>query len=142
MFLSNDAVIDNGRVSSASKMTVFITEIDFEIYSMFYSWDKFEIDTTNNSGIPSWPLTEPHLFQPVEQILYINAFHLENYCGVKLPLDLISYLWGKTPEYYSPCENPAKMDSLWTILQEKLTFAIENGDLEHINDEKYNPYNK
>lgn len=106
------------------------------------TWDKFEIDTTNNSGIPSWPLTEPHLFQPVEQILYINAIHLENYCGVKLPLDLIPYLWGKTPEYYSPCENPAKMDSLWTILQEKLTFAIENGDLEHINDEKYNPYNK
>ena len=44
MFLSNDAVIDNGRVSSASKMTVFITEIDFEIYRMFYSWDNFEID--------------------------------------------------------------------------------------------------
>ena len=105
------------------------------------TWDKFEIDTTNISGIPTWPLTEPHLFQPVEQILYINAFHLENYCGVEFPEDLIPVLWGKTIEL-PPCENPAKMDSLWTFLQEQLTFAIENGDLEHINDEKYNPYNK
>ena len=35
--------IDNGRVSSADKMTVFINEIDYSIYKKFYRWDDFKI---------------------------------------------------------------------------------------------------
>lgn len=31
-------VIDNGRVAQAASMTVYITEVDFEIYKRFYVW--------------------------------------------------------------------------------------------------------
>lgn len=36
-------IIDNGRVSSALKMTVVINEIDFELYKKFYKWERFKI---------------------------------------------------------------------------------------------------
>lgn len=36
-------VIDNGRVSSAKKMTVVINEIDYELYEKFYKWKRFTI---------------------------------------------------------------------------------------------------
>lgn len=35
-----DPVIDNGRVSSAKKMTVVINEIDYSLYDKFYDWDR------------------------------------------------------------------------------------------------------
>lgn len=37
-------LIDNGRVSKAGIMSVFITNVDYEIYKMFYTWDKMEIE--------------------------------------------------------------------------------------------------
>ena len=36
-------ILDNGRVSSADKMTVFINEIDYSLYCMFYTWDRMDI---------------------------------------------------------------------------------------------------
>ena len=36
-------ILDNGRVDSADKMTVFINEIDYSLYCMFYTWDRMEI---------------------------------------------------------------------------------------------------
>lgn len=41
--ISDDAVVDNGRVLKAESMTVMITEQDFEIYSKFYTWKNLEI---------------------------------------------------------------------------------------------------
>lgn len=36
-------IVDNGRVASADKMTVFINEIDYSLYCMFYTWDRMDI---------------------------------------------------------------------------------------------------
>lgn len=36
-------IIDNGRIQTADELTVFLTELDYKIYEMFYSWDKMEI---------------------------------------------------------------------------------------------------
>lgn len=36
-------LIDNGRVASAEKMTVFINEVDYSLYCMFYKWDSMDI---------------------------------------------------------------------------------------------------
>lgn len=36
-------ILDNGRVVSADKMTVFINEIDYSLYCMFYTWDRMDI---------------------------------------------------------------------------------------------------
>ena len=102
------------------------------------TWDKFEIDTASISGIPSWQITEPHILNPIKEILYVNALHLEQYRGKKFPNELMNHLWGNTAEY-KYCEMPEKMDSLWSILQNDLSIAIGNGDLEHINDDKYAP---
>lgn len=43
MDLSNDAIIDNGRVRMANKMVVSITEVDYQIYKKFYTWDSVEV---------------------------------------------------------------------------------------------------
>lgn len=36
-------LIDNGRVREAEKMTVMLTELDFEVYDDFYSWEGIEV---------------------------------------------------------------------------------------------------
>lgn len=36
-------LIDNGRVSKAAIMSVFLTDIDLEVYKKFYTWTKAEI---------------------------------------------------------------------------------------------------
>ena len=36
-------VIDNGRVAQAASMTVMLTNIDLEVYEMFYKWSHMEI---------------------------------------------------------------------------------------------------
>lgn len=38
-------LLDNGRVKSAEKMTVFLTELDYETYKEFYEWDNMTIHT-------------------------------------------------------------------------------------------------
>lgn len=104
------------------------------------TWDKLGMAKTTGSGIPFWSLAEPHIFQPVEKILYINVFHWEKYSGAKYPDELVSALWEhKTEGEIKPCEEPEKMDGYWEILQQDLSAAIKNGDLEHINDDKYAP---
>lgn len=38
-------LLDNGRVKSADKMTVFLTELDYQTYKEFYKWESMEIHT-------------------------------------------------------------------------------------------------
>lgn len=37
------AVVDNGRVYSADSMRVIITDIDYQIYCMYYAWDSIDL---------------------------------------------------------------------------------------------------
>lgn len=37
------AIIDNGRVLSTDQMTVTVTDVDFEVYDKFYTWECVEI---------------------------------------------------------------------------------------------------
>lgn len=41
--LSEDAIIDNGRVFKASNMMIMLTELDYKIYKRFYKWDSYEV---------------------------------------------------------------------------------------------------
>jgi len=36
-------IFDNGRLMCAKSLTVFLTEVDYKIYQMFYTWDNMEI---------------------------------------------------------------------------------------------------
>lgn len=38
-----NGVFDNGRLCSADKIRVFITEVDYSIYKMFYSWKEIRV---------------------------------------------------------------------------------------------------
>lgn len=38
-------LLDNGRVKNAEKMSVFLTELDYETYKEFYEWDSMTIHT-------------------------------------------------------------------------------------------------
>ena len=42
IYVSDDAIWDNGRLVKASKLTVMLTEVDFEMYEMLYKWDEVE----------------------------------------------------------------------------------------------------
>lgn len=35
-------IVDNGRIAKADEMVVFLTELDYKIYKMFYEWDEVE----------------------------------------------------------------------------------------------------
>lgn len=39
-----NALLDNGRIRSGD-ITVMLTELDFEIYSLFYKWERYELHT-------------------------------------------------------------------------------------------------
>lgn len=59
-----DSIIDNGRVFRAKEMRVCITEVDYRIYSKFYSWSKVEIHSAliaNRMRLPDYVL------HPMEQ---------------------------------------------------------------------------
>lgn len=106
-------------------------------------WEKF------NGGIhppfPQWPLSEPHIFQPVEKIYYIKLDNLEKYSNASYSAEMKWYIYCTNNEtdiiHLSDitkclCEMSDTMDSIWSVLQRDLSVAIENGDLEHINDRK------
>lgn len=43
LVISNNAIIDNGRVRSSAVMEVIISELDFINYHLFYTWDSIKI---------------------------------------------------------------------------------------------------
>lgn len=49
-------VIDNGRIAQAAKLTVMITNIDFEIYKKFYTWESMKVSEFSISARGFLPL--------------------------------------------------------------------------------------
>lgn len=45
-------IIDNGRIAQAGKLTVWLTNIDFQIYKRFYKWRCYKVEecTTSEKG--------------------------------------------------------------------------------------------
>lgn len=41
--ISNNAIIDNGRIRSSALVEVILTEIDYDMYHLFYTWDSVKI---------------------------------------------------------------------------------------------------
>lgn len=109
------------------------------------TWDKWVPDTIMESRIvPSWSISAPHIFQPVEKILYIKPDYLAKYLNkpyAGADIETIIHTISQDVRA-SVCDRGDWGDSIWAVLQNDLSIAIENGDLEHINDDKYNPYLK
>ena len=54
------ARFDNGRLYDANRITVLLTELDYQIYQCFYTWDKIEIDqcfVAHRGSLPNYLLT-------------------------------------------------------------------------------------
>lgn len=47
--ISKNAIIDNGRVRSATLVEVWLTELDFTAYQMFYTWDSMCVNVLFSS---------------------------------------------------------------------------------------------
>ena len=47
--ISNNAIIDNGRVRSATMIEVWLTELDYTVYQMFYEWDSMSVNVLYSS---------------------------------------------------------------------------------------------
>ena len=55
--INGDGVcVDNGRLVRADEITVMLTDVDYLIYKMFYSWDRIKI--IDAQGCPKKPLPE------------------------------------------------------------------------------------
>ena len=95
------------------------------------TWDQYEQGIT--PPFQTWSFSEPHVFDPIEAICFIQPDTLEKYShatyGTKVK-DLISATenWNAA-EKLGLCTMADTMDSIWTILQRDLSVAIENGDL-------------
>lgn len=51
--------LDNGRILEAKRLRVFLTDLDFKIYSMFYKWDTLKIEklwTAKRGRLPRYLL--------------------------------------------------------------------------------------
>lgn len=95
LYLSDDVILDNGRIASASKLKVMLTEQDFKVYTKFYRWDSVKV-TDLYVGIK----------QPLP--MYVLESIIQNYvakCALKnererlkdagLPYEHISYVTEK-----------------------------------------------
>lgn len=40
---SKNITVDNGRILKADSLTVYLTELDFELYKLYYKWDKMQV---------------------------------------------------------------------------------------------------
>ena len=58
--LSGERIIDNGRIRRAECVTLFLSDIDYKIYNLFYAWDSLEIHelyTAVKGKLPKYVLT-------------------------------------------------------------------------------------
>lgn len=59
VYVSPGKVIDNGRISSADMVDVWLTELDFKCYLMFYEWEQMEVLkllVSNRGSLPQYLL--------------------------------------------------------------------------------------
>ena len=122
------------------------TNSNMSIYTILTEkkWDSLNLVFGPSAESQTWPLTEPHASDPIETIYYIKASNLEKYSNASYGPRMIQLIeatdrWNSA-EDLDLCGKVETMDSIWTILQRDLSIAAENGDLGHINDDKYNPY--
>ena len=92
------------------------------------TWDK--LDNSGTLPLPNWPLTEPHVFQPVEKIDYVKITKLQDYVNAKYSTEVLGLSPAK--DSLSICEMQDEMDRIWSILQSDLSTAIKNGDLDKL----------
>lgn len=58
--VSPERIIDNGRIRQADYITVALTELDYEIYTLFYQWDDIKIEKlyyTERGSLPGYLLS-------------------------------------------------------------------------------------
>lgn len=73
------ATLDNGRVVSASLMTVAITQIDYAIYKMYYKWESMTIHVMHTARQGKLP---QYLLQPLlETYSRKNALKVQGLSG-------------------------------------------------------------
>lgn len=53
--ICEDYTLDNGRVRTASKMRVYLTSLDWELYQLYYDWDEVECWDVHISELHSLP---------------------------------------------------------------------------------------
>lgn len=83
---SEGAIYDNGRLLSANRIRVFITELDFDIYTKFYRWESMKVLklwTAERGQLPKYmlkPINDNYIIKSKlkmagmdETIDYVNA---------------------------------------------------------------------
>ncbi len=96
-------------------------------------WEN--IDYTDNQSFAKWPISEPHISQPVEKIYYIHYHSLEKYCHSNYN-NLLKDIEEKAGEDLCYCCAPDEMDKLWKKFQEDVSSLISNNELEKYIKEK------
>lgn len=111
-FNLKNAVLNNGRLVSADSFVLALTDVDFEVYEKFYTWDKLEI-------FDFYRYKRGYLPRPfIESVL--------NYYGDKTKLKGVK---GKETEYLHGKENVNSMYGMCVtdILRDEIVFNEVDG---------------
>lgn len=68
-------VVDNGRVSEARVMTVWLTDLDWATYQQFYTWDNVEI---RGVRVAEYGMLPSYVTDPIKTA-YIDKMKIKNY---------------------------------------------------------------
>lgn len=98
------------------------------------TWDKYPAETF---PLPKWPVAEPHIFQPLDKILYVKASDLEKYHQKTYSYETIALMEGLfqcNNDSSRICEQSERADSIWSILYNDLSIVIKNGDINKLSN--------
>lgn len=123
----HNAVFDNGRLTSADFIEVALTELDYEIYEKFYTWNRIEIldaNTARAGRLPEYVLKPLRHFYEIKSRLkaqgldgtieYVNAKAICNsmYGCCVTRLKFLENKYNPDTKQWEPKENKKTYDEL------------------------------
>lgn len=92
-------LIDNGRILTAEKMTVWLTDVDYQIYKMFYKWNKekstvSDVKSSVYGRLPSYVVNVIKHFYKQKAVLKKQG--LSETTAYKIAKVMVNSAYGKT----------------------------------------------
>lgn len=120
-------IIDNGRVRHANSMRVLLTELDFKIYQLYYSWDSLEVHSLKIARRGKMPRYIMAALTPYYEIKEsYSRKGLKDTIEYKKSKPFVNGFYGMTVSRMHPTEIKYDEEEGWTDeLNEKFSYEKE-----------------